>query len=159
MIGGLGGGTGLRFQASAKVIADGGRLDTYPERILVENATTATIVLTAATSYRGADPEVAVERHIAAAAHKASSGCEPIMWPTISGCSGARRCDLAQPRASRCRPTNGSNASNSGETGLGARSAVFSVRPIPAHRQQPPRRTAGESAGVVERQHEPAVGQ
>ena len=70
MIGGLGGGTGLRFRASAKVIADGGRLDTYPERILVENATTATIVLTAATSYRGADPEVAVERHIAAAAHK-----------------------------------------------------------------------------------------
>ncbi len=58
MIGGLGGGTGLRFRASAKVIADGGRLDTYPERILVENATTATIVLTAATSYRGADPEV-----------------------------------------------------------------------------------------------------
>ena len=43
MIGGLGGGTGLRFRASAKVIADGGRLDTYPERILVENATTATI--------------------------------------------------------------------------------------------------------------------
>ena len=70
MIGGLGGRRGLRFQASAKVIPDGGRLDTYPERILVENATAATIVLTAATSYRADDPEAAVERHIAAAAHK-----------------------------------------------------------------------------------------
>ena len=155
MIGGLGGGTGLRFRASAKVIADGGRLDTYPERILVENATTATIVMTAATSYRGADPEVAVERHIAAAAHK---GFERLRADNVADhqrlfrratlrLGAGRRLYAADRRTTGTRQTR--------RAGFGARSAVFSIRPILADGQQSPRRTTCESAGDVERQLSP----
>ena len=70
MVGALAGGTGLGFRASARVLTDGGRLDTFPERILVEDATAATIVLTAATSYRGGNPKTIVDRQITTAASK-----------------------------------------------------------------------------------------
>jgi alpha-L-fucosidase 2 len=70
LVGGLGGGTGLAFRASARVVADGARLDTFPERILVEKGTAATIVLAAATNYRGGDPRATVDRQLAAASAK-----------------------------------------------------------------------------------------
>ena len=38
LVGALGGGKGLSFLASVKILADGGRLDAYPERIYAENA-------------------------------------------------------------------------------------------------------------------------
>jgi alpha-L-fucosidase 2 len=70
LVGHLAGGTGLRFQASLKVIPSGGRLQTFPERILVEGANTVTLVLTAATSYRGGSPAAAADRQLATAASK-----------------------------------------------------------------------------------------
>ena len=59
---------GLSFLASAKVIPDGGRLDTFPERILVEDANAVTLVLSAATSYRGVDPRARAGGDLARAA-------------------------------------------------------------------------------------------
>jgi alpha-L-fucosidase 2 len=68
LIGALGGGKGLSFLASVKILADGGRLDAYPERIYTENANAVTLLVSAATSYRGNDHRAAVERTLAAAA-------------------------------------------------------------------------------------------
>jgi alpha-L-fucosidase 2 len=68
--GALSGGKGLAFKASAKVIADGGRQDTFPERVWVEQANSVTIVLAARTSYRGTDPIGGVDRDLAGAARK-----------------------------------------------------------------------------------------
>jgi alpha-L-fucosidase 2 len=70
MAGRLDGGRGLSFQASARVIAQGGRTDVFPERVSVEAADAVTVLLAAATSYRGNDPRDAVERQLAAAAAK-----------------------------------------------------------------------------------------
>jgi alpha-L-fucosidase 2 len=67
LVGALGGGKGLAFKAALMVIPTGGRLDAFPERILAEGADAVTVIVTAATSYRGADPEAA-SRHLAAAA-------------------------------------------------------------------------------------------
>ena len=53
LIGQLGGGKGLSFLASAKVTAEGGTQETFPERILVDGANAATIVVAAGTSYQG----------------------------------------------------------------------------------------------------------
>jgi alpha-L-fucosidase 2 len=90
------GGNGLAFQASVKVIPDGGTIETFPERIFVEHATAATLIVAAATSYSGAsnhsvggskdpplqavpgssdppgvrDPRALVERQLAAAVAK-----------------------------------------------------------------------------------------
>jgi alpha-L-fucosidase 2 len=64
------GGIGLRFQASMKVIPTGGALQAFPERILVEGASSVTLVLTAATSYRGENPAEVANRQLAAAASK-----------------------------------------------------------------------------------------
>jgi alpha-L-fucosidase 2 len=61
---------GLAFQASLKVVAEGGRLEEYPERISVEKADAVTLVLAAATSFRGADPRAVVEWQLSAAAAK-----------------------------------------------------------------------------------------
>jgi alpha-L-fucosidase 2 len=56
LAGRLGGGAGLSFQASAKVIAEGGTQETFPERVFVDGADAVTIVLAARTSFRGGDP-------------------------------------------------------------------------------------------------------
>ena len=47
LIGRLGGGAGLAFQGSVKVIHERGRLDTFPERIAIEKADAVTLVLAA----------------------------------------------------------------------------------------------------------------
>ena len=64
LVGALGGGKGLSFLASVKILAEGGRVEPFPERILAENANAITIVLAAATNYRGVDHRASVERAI-----------------------------------------------------------------------------------------------
>ncbi|HEX2340644.1 MAG TPA: glycoside hydrolase family 95 protein [Vicinamibacterales bacterium] len=59
---------GLAFQASVRILSDGGRRDVFPERTLVDGATTATLIVVAATSYRGGDPKVLCDRQLATAA-------------------------------------------------------------------------------------------
>jgi alpha-L-fucosidase 2 len=68
LAGGLGGGKGLAFQASVKVIPEGGRLETFPERIYAERANAVTLVVTASTSYRGVDPRASCDRALSSAA-------------------------------------------------------------------------------------------
>ena len=68
LVGALAGGKGLSFLASVKIVAEGGRLNPFPERIVAENADAVTIVLAAATSYRGLDYRAAVERALSTAA-------------------------------------------------------------------------------------------
>ena len=70
LIGHLASGKGLSFLASAKVIAEGGTQETFPERIFVEGANAATVVLSAGTSFRGNDPHEQVERDLLHAAAK-----------------------------------------------------------------------------------------
>jgi alpha-L-fucosidase 2 len=67
LVGGLAGGKGLAFQASLRIVAQGGRLEPFEERIAVEEADAVTLVLAAATRFQGADPAATVERHLAAA--------------------------------------------------------------------------------------------
>ena len=61
-------GKGPSFRASLKVLPQAGRVEGFPQRILVERADAVTIVLAAATSYRGRRPEEQVDRQLAAAA-------------------------------------------------------------------------------------------
>ena len=68
LVGRLAGDDGLSFQASVRILSDGGRRDTFPERTLVDGATTATLIVVAATSYRGGDPKALCDRQLAAAA-------------------------------------------------------------------------------------------
>ena len=63
-----GGGKGLSFLASVKILADGGKLEAYPERIYAQNANALTLIVAAATSYRGHDHRASVERALSAAA-------------------------------------------------------------------------------------------
>lgn len=67
LVGALGGGRGLSFRASVLVVPEGGRLDAFPERILAERADAVTLIVAAATSYRGRDPHSASTRLAAAA--------------------------------------------------------------------------------------------
>jgi alpha-L-fucosidase 2 len=68
LVGSLGGGKGLAFRASVMVVPEGGRLDPFPERIFTERADAVTLIITAATSYRGREPLVASKQLAAAAA-------------------------------------------------------------------------------------------
>jgi alpha-L-fucosidase 2 len=70
LIGHLAGGKGLSFLGSARVSADGGTRETFPERILVSDATSATVVVAAGTSFKGHDPSSQVERDLARASAK-----------------------------------------------------------------------------------------
>jgi alpha-L-fucosidase 2 len=67
LVGALGGGKGLSFLASVRILAEGGRNEAYPERIHTQNANAVTYVLTAATNFRGRDHRAAVERTLSAA--------------------------------------------------------------------------------------------
>jgi alpha-L-fucosidase 2 len=68
LVGGLAAGKGMAFLASVKILADGGKLEAYPERIHAERATAITFLVAAATDYRGNDHRAAVERALHAAA-------------------------------------------------------------------------------------------
>jgi alpha-L-fucosidase 2 len=70
LVGGLAGGRGLAFRAGLEIMAEGGRYEPFIERIAVEEADAATLVLAAATSFRGDEPKELVERHLAAAVKK-----------------------------------------------------------------------------------------
>jgi alpha-L-fucosidase 2 len=70
LVGGLAGGRGLAFRAGLEIVAEGGRYEPFIERIAVEEADAATLVLAAATSFRGDEPKELVERHLAAAVKK-----------------------------------------------------------------------------------------
>ncbi len=70
MAGCLACGDGPSFRASLKVVAQGGRVEGFPERIFVERADAVTIVLAAATSFKGVKPKERVDRQLAAAAAK-----------------------------------------------------------------------------------------
>src|SRR5439155_13972744 len=67
LVGGLDGGRGLSFQASVKIVPEGGTLETFPERILVDKANAVTLVLAAGTSFHGAQPRDRCDRDLAAA--------------------------------------------------------------------------------------------
>jgi alpha-L-fucosidase 2 len=68
-----GGGPGLSFLASARVVAEGGTQETFPERILVSDANAATIIVAAGTSFKGNDPPSQVQRDLTRAAAKTYS--------------------------------------------------------------------------------------
>jgi alpha-L-fucosidase 2 len=70
LVGGLSGGKGLAFLASVKLVPDGGTLEAYPERLYARGANAMTIIVSAATSYRGTDHRASVERALSAAAAK-----------------------------------------------------------------------------------------
>jgi len=67
LVGALGGGKGLSFLAAVKILADGGKLEAYPERIYAEGANAITFVVTAATNYRGNDHRASVEHALSKA--------------------------------------------------------------------------------------------
>ncbi len=70
LIGHLAGGKGLSFLAGVKIIREGGTQETFPERILVEGANAATIIVAAATSFKGNRPAEDVEKLLTAATAK-----------------------------------------------------------------------------------------
>ncbi len=71
LIGQLSGRDGLSFLASARILKEGGTQDTFPERIYVEGANAATIVVAAGTSFRlGNGVRADVDRDLLAAGAK-----------------------------------------------------------------------------------------
>ena len=62
--------TGVRFAAALQAIADGGRISTDGDSLIVEGAGAVTLVLTAATDVRAANPVEACGKTLAAAAAK-----------------------------------------------------------------------------------------
>jgi alpha-L-fucosidase 2 len=73
LVGHLAAGKGLSFLASARVMADGGSQETFPERILVSDANAATIIVAAGTSFKGNHPPEQVQRDLTRAAAKTYS--------------------------------------------------------------------------------------
>jgi alpha-L-fucosidase 2 len=60
-------GEGVKIAARVKVLAEGGQMQATGDRIQIEKADAVTLVLTAATDYRGQDPLALAGQHLAAA--------------------------------------------------------------------------------------------
>ena len=112
LVGGLARRDGALVSGVRKGVADGGSSTRFPERILVENATSATIVLTAATSYRGGDPKATRRR--GSSRPSQTKGYERVRADHIADHQRLFRrvtLRLGPPKRSRrYRPTNVSNA-------------------------------------------------
>ena len=61
---------GVNFEARLKIIPEGGKLTATDEGLRLENADAATLLITAATNYRGDDPQAVCDRQLAAAGRK-----------------------------------------------------------------------------------------
>ncbi len=140
LIGHLAGGKGLAFLASAKIIREGGTQETFPERILVEGANAATIIVAAATSFKGNRPAEHVEKQLTAATAKPFAALRsthvadhqrlyrrvtlrlgPASTHTLAALSTDERLERVK----------------AGQADLGAGRVVLSIRPVSADRQQP----------------------
>ena len=98
-----------------KILADGGRLEAYPERIYAENANAVTFIVAAATSYRGNDHRASVERALSAASRDAVRKTEIGSRRRSSEAVSPRRAAAGSPADHAgvdCRPTSGSSASS-----------------------------------------------
>jgi alpha-L-fucosidase 2 len=61
---------GVNFEARLKIIPEGGKLTATDEGLRLENADAATLLIAAATNYRGDDPQVVCDKQLAAAGRK-----------------------------------------------------------------------------------------
>jgi len=61
---------GVNFEARLKIIPEGGKLTATDEGLRLENADAATILIAAATNYRGDDPQAVCEGQLATAGRK-----------------------------------------------------------------------------------------
>jgi len=76
MLGGTGSVNGLQFAARLSASAEGGRMETIGDTLIVEGADAVTLYLSAATSFREADPISAVHQTTEAALAKGWSAVE-----------------------------------------------------------------------------------
>lgn len=106
---GMGGNSGgingaLKYEARVKVIATGGKVASGPDALTVENADTATLLITAATSYKkfddvSGDPSSAVENQLAASARKDLAGLRAAHLADYQSLFQRVRLDLGQSDA------------------------------------------------------------
>jgi alpha-L-fucosidase 2 len=61
---------GVNFAARLKIIPEGGKLTAAEKGLRLENADAATLLITAATNYRGDDPQTACEKQLTTACRK-----------------------------------------------------------------------------------------
>ena len=168
LVGALGGGKGLSFLASVKILADGGNLEAFPERIYAERANAVTFVVAAATSFRGTDHRAAVERTLSAAA--------ATPYDRLKSDHVADHQKLFRRVALHLGSHEGTQAQGSrfvasmatddrlervkkGEKRSGLESLYFQFGRYLLIASSRPGWTSRQPAGAVERQHVPAVGQ
>ena len=151
------------FLASARIMAEGGTQETFPERILVEGANAATIVVAAGTCFRRQRPSSAdVDRDLDGRGGQAL--CRSCRRDHVADHQQFYRRVVSAPWSSPARCRRGAadrRAARAGQAGRDRsrpRRALFPVRPLSADREQPARGSARQPAGPLERQHEPAVG-
>ena len=127
----------------------------------IDNANAVTIVLAARTSFAARIRSAAVDRDLAA------RGAKPYAQLLADHIADHqrlfRRVDVrlgapAPPEIAALPTDERLERVKKGDADPGLDALYLPVRPLPADRQQPPRRSAREPAGPVERQHEPAVG-
>jgi alpha-L-fucosidase 2 len=123
LVGALAGGKGLAFLASVKVLADGGRLEAYPERIYAERADAMTFVLAAATSYRGHDHRAAVGARCLPPGD--AMQLKAITSPTTRSSSAVSASSLDPSQRSACSVADRRHSSVEEARPISARGAVF----------------------------------
>ena len=65
--------TGVKFRAVLRAVNEGGRVEVADSELIVSNANAVTLVIVAATDYRGGDPGAACTRYLARATKPYSS--------------------------------------------------------------------------------------
>ena len=154
----------VKFEGRCRVIVRGGKATVDDKQIAVEGANAATLMLAMATSVKSykdisADPAARCAEVLKkAGGQDAASGTRCATWPIIRRCSGecpstwVRRLEPSLPtdqRVLEVRP----------EGGPAVGGPVLPVWAVPDDRQLAAGRPAGQPAGALERQRQPALGQ
>ena len=145
--------SGVRFGAELRAINEGGHVEISGSDVIVSNADAATLLVVAATNYRGGDPVAQCAQYLArrCQALRTAEGSTPrgsrkTLPPRRSGTGAASQRGLNREPSHR-------RAIGQDPTGQGrsrTRRSVLPIWPLPADGKQPPGNDGGQPPGHLE---------
>ena len=148
---------GLRFESRVRVVADAGTVTTNGNIISVAKADSATLFLVAATSFKNyqdisGDPASECAKDLEAVSHKSYESVRSTQLADYQNLF--HRVNLSLGYTDQAKLPTNQRLEAVKTRGLDAdprpRRALFPIRPLPPHFQQPPRRSARQFARPLE---------
>ena len=151
--------SGVRFRSVLRAVNEGGKVEIAGADVVVTGANAATLLLVAATDYRGGDPAVACDHYLT----RAAKSYDALKSAHLADHERLfRRVEVVFAARSRCRKPSHRRTSRLPQERPGGSRAlgfILPIRTLPSDGQQPSGNHGGQSPGDLERTHVSTLGQ